>query len=143
METIIKAKLKVPGTEIHKGPSLGVVATITIVLFTLNVAAYQVLTNWTNHPIPTGSPEAAQDYFQRYPWALRISAFLQIGAAITIGIFTATIASQLRFLEVKAVGINIAMFDCHAWFFVSRYIGPMSFRRLNAKVVMLAGGSRF
>jgi hypothetical protein len=36
--------------------------------------------------------------------------FFQFGSAIPLGIFTATIVSQLRFLGVRAAGIHIALF---------------------------------
>ena len=109
METM-NINRSVPNAEIHKGPSLGMVASITILIFMLNVLAYNVLTNWTSYPVPSGPPEVAQDFFLKFPNVLRISSFLQLGAAITIGIFTATITSLLRFLGVKAAGANIALF---------------------------------
>jgi hypothetical protein len=37
-------------------------------------------------------------------------AFLQFGSAIPLGIFAAAIASQLRFLGVRAAGVYIALF---------------------------------
>jgi hypothetical protein len=39
-----------------------------------------------------------------------ICAFLQFGAAIPLGIFTATMVSRLRFLGVRAAGPYIALF---------------------------------
>jgi len=98
------------GIETHKGPSLGLVACVTIVLFTLNVLAYNVLTDGARYPRPLESAGAARDYFQRFPGVLRISSFFQLGAAISIGIFTATITSLLRFLGQKVAGVNIALF---------------------------------
>ena len=72
--------------------------------------AYNVLTDWTCYPTPISPAETAQAYFQKFPGVLHISSFLQLGAAITIGIFTATITSLLRFLGVSAAGSNIALF---------------------------------
>lgn len=94
---------------VHKGPSLGMLALVTLVIFVLNVGAYQVMTDFTPHPVPTASPEIAQSYFLRFPIALKVSSFLQLGAAITIGIFTASIVSRLRFLRVSASGVDIAL----------------------------------
>jgi len=41
---------------------------------------------------------------------LRWSAFLQLGAAVPLGIFAATAASRLHFLGVRAAGATIALF---------------------------------
>jgi len=42
--------------------------------------------------------------------ALRFSSFLQFGAAVPLGIFSATIVSRLRFLGLKVAGVDIALF---------------------------------
>src|SRR5205085_3746398 len=44
------------------------------------------------------------------PKTVLICAFLQFGAAIPLGIFTATMVSRLQFLGVRAVGVYIALF---------------------------------
>jgi hypothetical protein len=41
---------------------------------------------------------------------VRIAAFLQFGAAVPLGIFTATIVSRLRFLGVNVAGVFISLF---------------------------------
>jgi hypothetical protein len=97
-------------TSVHKGPSPGIVALVTVVIFTLNVLSYIVLTGGAEYPVPSGPPETASKYFQEFSNVLRISSFLQLGAAISIGIFTATITSRLRFLGVTAASAEIALF---------------------------------
>ena len=52
----------------------------------------------------------AQDYFSRYANVIRIATFLQFGAAIPLGIFTATVTSRLKFLGVRVAGVDIALF---------------------------------
>jgi hypothetical protein len=42
--------------------------------------------------------------------AVRICACLQFGAAIPLGIFTASIVSRLQFLGSRAAGVSIALF---------------------------------
>jgi hypothetical protein len=49
-------------------------------------------------------------YFQTHATAVLICAWLQVGALIPLGIFTATAVSRLRFLGVTAAGPNIALF---------------------------------
>jgi hypothetical protein len=44
------------------------------------------------------------------PGAVRLCAFLQFGAAIPLGVFTASIASRLEFLGVRAAGVPIDLF---------------------------------
>jgi len=39
-----------------------------------------------------------------------VCAILQFGAAIVLGIFTASAVNQMRFLGVRAAGVNIALF---------------------------------
>jgi hypothetical protein len=49
-------------------------------------------------------------YFDARPSAALWCAALHFGAAIPLGIFTATIVSRLRFLGVRAAGADIALF---------------------------------
>jgi hypothetical protein len=49
-------------------------------------------------------------YFQSHPHEVLICAFLQFGAAIPLGIFTATMVSRLHYLGVRAAGAHIALF---------------------------------
>src|SRR6267378_3411328 len=76
----------------HRGPHPGVLAIVYTLLF--NAGLYQVITT----------------YFQTYPKTVLICAFLQFGAAIPLGIFTATMVSRLQFLGVRAAGAYIALF---------------------------------
>jgi hypothetical protein len=61
-------------------------------------------------PNPYESPESAQAYFGPNADILSIVAFLQFGSAISLGIFTATVVSRLRFLGLTVAGVTIAQF---------------------------------
>src|SRR5438034_7328700 len=94
----------------HHGPHPGVLAIVYTLLF--NAGLYQVVsfTGGPHFPGTWESAEAITTYFQAYPKTVLICAFLQFGAAIPLGIFTATMVSRLRFLGVRAAGPSIALF---------------------------------
>jgi len=61
-------------------------------------------------PGPWESAETITTYFQTQPRDVLWCAFLQFGAAIPLGLFTAVVVSRLRFLGVRAAGVHIALF---------------------------------
>jgi hypothetical protein len=94
----------------HAGPPLGIVAAIFVVLF--NAGLYPV-TAFGGNPVVPGPGESIDvisAFFQTRPSAVLLCAALQFGAAIPLGIFTATVVSRLRFLRVRAAGTEIAFF---------------------------------
>jgi hypothetical protein len=105
----------------HRGPNPGALTIVYTLLF--NFGLYFVVSfRMPEHPAPSttalrpyfpGPWESAQTivtYFQTHPHAVLMCAFLQFGAAIPLGIFTATIVSRLRYLGVRAAGADIALF---------------------------------
>ena len=105
----------------HRGPHPGIVAVIYTLLF--NAGLYFVVSfRLPEHlaasatairpyfPGPWESAETITAYFQGHPHAVLMRAFLQFGAAIPLGIFTATMVSRLHYLGVRAAGPWIAMF---------------------------------
>jgi hypothetical protein len=105
----------------HMGPNPGIVAIIFTVLF--NAGLYFVVSfrppghltasGTALHPYFPGPWESAETitaYFQTHAHAVLLCAFLQFGAAIPLGIFTATMASRLQFLGVRAAGPVIGLF---------------------------------
>ena len=105
----------------HRGPHPGIVAIIYALLF--NAGLYFVVSfRAPEHleasatairpyfPGPWESAETITAYFQGHPHAVLMCAFLQFGAAIPLGIFTATMVSRLHFLGVRAAGPWIALF---------------------------------
>src|SRR6266704_2503633 len=93
-----------------RGPHPGLLAIVYTLLF--NAGLYQVVsfTGGPHFPGPWESSEAITTYFQAYPKTVLICAFLQFGAAIPLGIFTATMVNRLQFLVVRAAGAYIALF---------------------------------
>jgi hypothetical protein len=94
----------------HAGPNPGIVAIVYTLLF--NAGLYFVIsfTGGPHFPGPWESSEAIAAYFQDHSTAVLACAFLQFGAAIPLGIFTATMVSRLQFLGVRVAGAHIALF---------------------------------
>jgi hypothetical protein len=93
-----------------RGPHIGIVAVIFVGLF---VAALFPVTAFGGKPYfpgPTASVAEMIAFFSQRQAGVLACAFLQFGAAIPLGIFAATIVSQLRFLGVRAAGTQIALF---------------------------------
>lgn len=96
--------------QTHKGPSPAIVAGTFTALFLLSIVLSRVLTHGAPIPMPYGNPQQSQQYFLSFPFAVRLSGFLQLGASITLGILTASLVSRLLFLGVTASGAHIALF---------------------------------
>jgi hypothetical protein len=93
----------------HPSPPIGIVAILFTVLFLAGL--YPVQFNGKPYfPGPWMSASDIAAYFQTRQSAALICAFFQFGAAIPLGIFTASIVSRLRFLGVQAAGVQIAFF---------------------------------
>jgi hypothetical protein len=95
----------------HRGPNLGMLATIFTVLF--NAGLYSVISFSAAKPHFPGPWEPAETvvaYFNARASDVLLCAFLQFGASIPLGIFTATAVSRLQFLGVRAAGPTIALF---------------------------------
>jgi hypothetical protein len=104
----------------HASP-LGVLAIVYTVLFNAGLSAVSAfgIPFGVKAPYWPGPLEPASvivTYFQTHSTAVLICTFLQFGALIPLGIFTATVVSRLRFLGVTAAGPYIALFggpnDC-------------------------------
>jgi len=93
----------------HKGPSLLALAIVHTLLIAGSIALTAVLTGG-HLPSPFESAGSARRFFVDHPGPLRLNAFLQLGGAITLGLFAATAASRLRFLGVTVAGVSIALF---------------------------------
>jgi hypothetical protein len=115
METTNGQKIK------HAGPNPGIVAIIYTVLFNAGlyfVVSFRPPEHLAASPTairtyfrgPWESAETIVAYFQTHPREVLMCAFLQFGAAIPLGIFTATMVSRLQFLGVRAAGAHIALF---------------------------------
>jgi len=94
----------------HQGPPAGWLAVIYMILFLAGLYPVTVFGGRPYFPPPGASLNAITAFFQSRSSAVLWCAFLQFGAAVPLAIFTATIASQLRFLGIRAAGVNIALF---------------------------------
>src|SRR5580704_6005910 len=103
------ANVPAPGAQ-HAGPPLGMLAIVYAVLFNAGLYAVISFTGGPHFPGPWESGEAIAAYFQGHSSAARICAVLQFGAAVPLGIYTATVVSRLQFLGVRAAGPKIALF---------------------------------
>jgi hypothetical protein len=94
----------------HKGPNPGIIAIIYVTLFITSLVAFAILSHGSGFPMPFGPLEKAQYIYQQFPDAIRLNAILQFGAAIPLGLFTASVTSRLNFLGVNVTGVSIALF---------------------------------
>ena len=94
----------------HTGPPLGIVATIFVLLFNAGLLPVTAFGGSPYFPGPGESIDVISAFFRGRPSAVLLCAALQFGAAIPLGIFTATLVSRLRFLGVRAAGTDIALF---------------------------------
>jgi hypothetical protein len=98
-----------PGA-VHRGPPLALLGGTFVALFLASLVVTLGMTGGVPYPTPYDPPEAARDYFGPHADTIRIAAFLQFGAAIPLGLFTATVVSRLRFLGLNVAGATIALF---------------------------------
>jgi hypothetical protein len=94
----------------HAGPPLWLMASAYTVLFLAGLYPVTIFGGRPYYPGPWESAETIAAFFQARPMAVRICACLQFGAAIPLGIFTASIVSRLQFLGSRAAGVSIALF---------------------------------
>lgn len=94
----------------HRGPHLGALAIVYTVLFNAGLYPVTIFADKVHFPGPWEPGDVIVGYFQTHPTNVLICAFLQFGATIALGIFTATVVSRLRFLRVSAAGPYIALF---------------------------------
>ena len=98
-----------PGA-VHRGPPLGQLAIVFTGLFLASLVIIGTMTGGAAFPTPNDPPEAVRAFFGPNADVLRVAFFLQFGAAIPLGIFTATAVSRLRFLGLNVAGVTIAQF---------------------------------
>lgn len=94
----------------HRGPNLGILAIMYTALFIAGLYFVISFTGGPHFPGPWESGETIAAYFQTHASDVCRCAFLQFGAAIPLGIFTATIVSRLHFFGVRVAGVFIALF---------------------------------
>ncbi len=95
---------------VHRSPPLGVLAVVFVLLSLTSIAANFIMTGGAPYPIPYNPIQTLQDYYTRFPHVMRLVSFLQFGASIPLGLFTATVVSRLLFHRIKVAGVHIALF---------------------------------
>jgi len=101
---------RTPLGAVHRGPPLGLLASVFAGLFVASFVAMAAMTGGAAYPTPFDPPEVARAFYEAHADALRIAAFLQFGSAIPLGLFAATIVSRLRFLGLNGAGVWIALY---------------------------------
>jgi hypothetical protein len=94
----------------HKGPPPGIVATVFVILFLAGLYPVTVFNGTPRFPGPDEPIGVIVAFFTARASAVLLCVALQFGAAVPLGIFTATTVSRLRFLGVRAAGTDIALF---------------------------------
>jgi hypothetical protein len=94
----------------HRGPPLGIVAMVFVLLFLAGLYPVTTLNGKPFFPAPFEPIAVIVTYFTARPSAVLLCSALQFGASIPVGIFTATVVSRLRFLGVRAAGTDISLF---------------------------------
>lgn len=92
----------------HAGPPLWLPAIIYALLFCGGL--YALTASARAFPWPWESQAGIAAFFRERASAAMTGGALHFGAAIPLGIYTATVVSRLRFLGIEAAGPNIAMF---------------------------------
>jgi hypothetical protein len=92
----------------HPSPPLAVLATVFVGLFVASLVVSTLVAGGAHFPSPF--QPGGEEYFARHQDAVALGALLQFGAAIPLGLFTATVVSRLRFLGLQVAGVHIALF---------------------------------
>lgn len=100
----------------HRGPPLMLLAVTFATLFITSIVGSIAMAGGEHLPSPF---RGQRFYFVEHTDAVLLSAFLQFGAAIPLGLFTAVVVSRLRFLGLKAAGVHIALFGGFAASFMA------------------------
>lgn len=110
MEPAIEPEQTPPAGVRHPSPPLGALATVFTLLQLASIACVSLLAERPPFPAPRLPAEEVASYFRLHPSAVLACAFLMFGAAVPLGLFTASTVSRLRFLGVEAAGATIALF---------------------------------
>ena len=93
-----------------QSPPLMMLGIIYALLFNAGLLAVSPLFASGSFPVPSSSAERIVSFFRENGRQIAIASALQFGSAIPLGLFTATLANRLRFLRIRAAGVNIALF---------------------------------
>lgn len=94
----------------HAGPPLWLLASLYTVLFIAGLFPVTAMAGLPYWPGPWEPPAVIVSYFQTHATPVLTCIFLQIGASVCLGLFTAVVVSRMQFLGVRAAGMYIALF---------------------------------
>ncbi len=94
----------------HAGPNLGILATLYFVLFNAGLYPVTAMAGKPHWPGPWEPGSVIVPYFQTHAVEVLTCLFLQLGATICLGLFTASAVSRMQYLGVRSAGPWIALF---------------------------------
>jgi hypothetical protein len=97
-------------TPRFRGPNTGIVGTAFVLLFFAGLMPVTAFGGMLYFPGPTASVVEMVNFFSHRQAGVLHCAFFQFGSAIPLGIFTTTMIARLKFLGVRAAGLEIALF---------------------------------
>ena len=92
---------------VHRGPHPGMLAILYTVLFCAGLYPVTLFYKLPYWPGPWESASTIVPFFQTQGARVVLCEFLQLGAMVCLGLFTATVVSRLHFLGARAAGISI------------------------------------
>jgi hypothetical protein len=108
--TVMTSTIEAKTTSRFAGPHLALLAILYTVLFNAGLIPVTALAGKPYWPGPWEPTSVIVPYFQTHAGPVLTCLFLQSGATICLGLFTAAVVAQLRFLGVKSAGPWIALF---------------------------------
>lgn len=94
----------------HAGPNLGMLAILYFVLFNAGLYPVTAMAGKPYWPGPWEPGSVIVPYFQTHTTQVLTCLFLQFGATICLGLFTASAVSRMRYLGIRSAGPWIALF---------------------------------
>jgi len=93
----------------HPGPPLWVLASLYTAFFIAGLVPVTTAGGLPYWPSPWEPAAVITHYFQTQAGRVLACVFLQTGANVCLGLFTAVVVSRLQFLGVRAAGVHIAL----------------------------------
>ncbi|HEX3472285.1 MAG TPA: hypothetical protein VHT28_13970 [Silvibacterium sp.] len=97
-------------SQSHAGPPLWLLAILYTVMFNAGLYPVTVLAGPVHWPGPWEPANVIVPYFQTHATQVLTCLFLQFGATICLGLFSAVVVSRMYFLGVRSAGPWIALF---------------------------------
>lgn len=99
-----------PSAAVHRGPHPGMLAILYTVLFCAGLYPVTLFYKLPYWPGPWEPASVVISYFHTQGGRVLACMFLQLGAFICLGLFTASVVSRLHFLGARATGVFITLF---------------------------------